>query len=109
LAAGGEKKTLRLAATYASIWHGSGDLETLARKQSVLAGWCQEIGRDPGEIERSTTTRADDSDAQRDALVKSGITHLILGLQHPWDFAAVERLARWRDSRQHAFAEERSF
>ncbi len=97
---GGEKKTLRITAKYANIWHGFGDVETLAHKQTVLDGWCKEIGRDPGEIERSTTTRTNDSDEQRDALVKTGITHLILGMQTPWDFAALERLVRWRDSQQ---------
>jgi probable F420-dependent oxidoreductase len=98
---GGEKKTLRITAKYAAIWHGFGDVATLAHKRTVLDGWCQEIGRDPGEIERSTTIRANDSDEQRDAFVKTGMTHLILGMQTPWDFAALERLVRWRDSRQH--------
>ena len=98
---GGEKKTLRITAHYADMWHGFGDSETLAQKRKVLDGWCQDIGRDPGEIERSTGARATDSDEQRDALVKTGVTHFIAGMQAPWDFAALERLVRWRDSRQH--------
>jgi probable F420-dependent oxidoreductase len=97
---GGEKKTLRITAKHANIWHGFGDTETLARKLAILDDWCKEVGRDPGEIERSTATNANDSDAQRDALVKAGVTHLIIGMQAPWDFAAIERLVRWRDSRQ---------
>lgn len=96
---GGEKKTLRITAKYADIWHGFGDAETLAHKLEVLDGWCKEIGRNPAEIERSAGTNADDSDTQRDAIVKAGVTHLILGMQAPWDFAAIERLVRWRDSR----------
>jgi probable F420-dependent oxidoreductase len=52
---GGERKTLRLAAEYADIWHGFGSTETLARKNRVLDEWCAKVGRDPGEIERSTS------------------------------------------------------
>jgi probable F420-dependent oxidoreductase len=51
---GGERKTLKLVAQYASTWHGFGDVETLGRKNQVLNNWCAEVGRDPGEIERST-------------------------------------------------------
>jgi probable F420-dependent oxidoreductase len=55
---GGERKTLRLAAEYADIWHGFGRMETLARKNRVLDEWCAKVGRDPGEIERSTSARS---------------------------------------------------
>jgi probable F420-dependent oxidoreductase len=50
---GGERKTLRLVAEHATTWHGFGDAETLRHKVGVLDRWCEEIGRDPGEIERS--------------------------------------------------------
>jgi probable F420-dependent oxidoreductase len=56
---GGERKTLRLAAEYADIWHGFGSIETLARKNRVLDEWCAEVGRDAGEIERSTSAHGD--------------------------------------------------
>jgi probable F420-dependent oxidoreductase len=55
---GGERKTLRLAAEYADIWHGFGSVETLARKNRVLDEWCAKVGRDPGEIERSTSAHS---------------------------------------------------
>jgi alkanesulfonate monooxygenase SsuD/methylene tetrahydromethanopterin reductase-like flavin-dependent oxidoreductase (luciferase family) len=54
---GGERKTLRLAAEHANIWHGFGDIDTLTRKNRILDEWCAKIGRDPGEIERSTSAR----------------------------------------------------
>jgi probable F420-dependent oxidoreductase len=54
---GGERKTLRLAAEYANIWHGFGDVDTLAHKNHILDEWCAKLGRDPGEIERSTSAR----------------------------------------------------
>lgn len=96
---GGEKKTLRLAAQYADIWHGFGDSATLAHKIAVLNQWCEQVGRDPSEIEHSTDTSADDSDDIRNALVDAGVTHLLLPIRPPWDFEAVARLVRWRDRR----------
>jgi probable F420-dependent oxidoreductase len=96
---GGEKKTLRIAARYANITHTFGDPETFAHKMRVLDNWCAEINRDPREIERSCATQKFATAAQRDALVKAGATHLIMGMDEPWDFAAVEDLVRWRDKR----------
>jgi probable F420-dependent oxidoreductase len=54
---GGERKTLRLVAEHADIWHGFGTVEELAHKNEVLNSWCAEVGRDPGEIERSTAVQ----------------------------------------------------
>ena len=103
LGGGGEKKTLRIAARYANITHTFGDPGTFARKMRVLDNWCAEIGRNPLEIERSCGTQKFATDAQRDAYVKAGATHLILGLGEPWDFDAVEDLIRWRDNRGAEF------
>jgi probable F420-dependent oxidoreductase len=50
----GERKTLRLAAMHADIWHGFGNAEQLSAKHRILDNWCASIGRDPGQIERST-------------------------------------------------------
>ena len=50
---GGEKKTLRIVAEQADIWHGFGGPDTIAHKHAVLDEWCARIGRDPSEIERS--------------------------------------------------------
>jgi len=80
--------------------HTSGDIETFARKLQVLDNWCAEIGRNPREIERSTGTQRFANDAQRDAFVKAGATHLILEIGEPWDFKAVKDLVRWRDKQR---------
>lgn len=96
---GGEKKTLRITAKYANMWHGFGDAETLTHKMGVLNNWCSEVGRNPQEIERSAGTTAQHTDEERDAIMKAGITHLIVGMQAPWDFDAVKKLVSWRDSR----------
>jgi probable F420-dependent oxidoreductase len=97
---GGEKKTLRITAKYADMWHGFGDAATIAHKMAVLDNWCKEIGRDPKEIERTAGTNGNHTDETRDSLVQAGLSQLILGMGVPWDFAAVEKLVRWRDSRR---------
>lgn len=50
---GGEKKTLRLVAQHADIWHTFADAEVLAHKLEVLRGHCDAIGRSIEEIEVS--------------------------------------------------------
>jgi probable F420-dependent oxidoreductase len=50
---GGEKKTLKLVATHADIWHSFADLDTFKHKSQILDEWCAEVGRDPSQIERS--------------------------------------------------------
>jgi alkanesulfonate monooxygenase SsuD/methylene tetrahydromethanopterin reductase-like flavin-dependent oxidoreductase (luciferase family) len=51
---GGEQRTLRIAAKHADMthWFPLG-LEALNRKTEVLVGYCEAIGRDPGEVERT--------------------------------------------------------
>ena len=95
---GGEKKTLRITAKYADMWHGFGDPATIVHKMEVLDSWCKEAGRDPQEIERSAATQGNHSDEARDAYIKAGISHLILGMGPPWNLSAVEKLVSWRDS-----------
>src|ERR1700739_4201413 len=50
---GGEKKTLRLVARHADIWHSFGDAETVERKVAILRQHRADIGRDPADIEIS--------------------------------------------------------
>ncbi|HET7646509.1 MAG TPA: LLM class flavin-dependent oxidoreductase [Candidatus Limnocylindria bacterium] len=47
----GEKKTLRTVARYADLWNAMGTRDFLARKVEVLRRHCDEVGRDPAEIE----------------------------------------------------------
>jgi alkanesulfonate monooxygenase len=51
---GGERKTLRLVAQYADACNVFGRPEAIARKYAILEEHCATVGRDPGEIERST-------------------------------------------------------
>ena len=54
---GGEQRTLRIAARHADLthWFPLG-LEVLQHKTDLLARYCEEIGRDPGTIERTMAT-----------------------------------------------------
>lgn len=97
---GGEKVTLKITAMHADIWNGFGPAETFKHKNEVLDNWCKEVGRDPAAIERSVAIlSADNLTDQLESLHAAGATHMILGMGEPWNFAAVEELVRWRDSR----------
>ena len=50
---GGEKVTMRIAATYGQEWNTWGLPKHLDRKGKVLDAHCERLGRDPGEIHRS--------------------------------------------------------
>ncbi len=57
IAGGGEKRTLPLVARYADAWNAVDlPLEDYRRKCDLLTGYCDEIGRDPGEIRHTMTT-----------------------------------------------------
>jgi alkanesulfonate monooxygenase SsuD/methylene tetrahydromethanopterin reductase-like flavin-dependent oxidoreductase (luciferase family) len=50
---GGERKTLATTARFADAWNIGGDLERVRQKDQVLRRWCDEVGRDEAEIERT--------------------------------------------------------
>ncbi len=93
---GGEKKTLKLVAKHADIWHSFSDVETLRHKLDVLAGHCADIGRDPSEIEISTAaTDVEGAKALRDA----GAELITYGVGGPdYDLKPLEQLLAWRDT-----------
>jgi alkanesulfonate monooxygenase SsuD/methylene tetrahydromethanopterin reductase-like flavin-dependent oxidoreductase (luciferase family) len=49
----GERKTLATVARYADAWNTGGDIERVKHKDEVLRRWCEEVGRDQSEIERT--------------------------------------------------------
>jgi alkanesulfonate monooxygenase SsuD/methylene tetrahydromethanopterin reductase-like flavin-dependent oxidoreductase (luciferase family) len=50
---GGERKTLRIVARYADMNNLGGGFEKVKHKEEVLLRHCEEVGRDPAEIERT--------------------------------------------------------
>lgn len=96
---GGERKTLRYTAEHATIWHGFADVEKLRHKSAVLDQHCADIGRDPGEIERSVGVSGDPRDTGEE-LVAAGATLLTLGSSGPdYDLSELRSWVAWRDAR----------
>lgn len=54
LGVAGERVSMRIAARHADIWNYWGTPETLEHKLEVLDRHCDEVGRDPASLERST-------------------------------------------------------
>lgn len=54
IGAGGERKSMRVAARQADVWHAFGGVSELARKSRLLDRYAEEAGRDPASIVRST-------------------------------------------------------
>jgi probable F420-dependent oxidoreductase len=95
----GERVTLRLVAEHATAWNSFGPPETYARKNGVLDDWCERVGRDPSEIERTVLIEVHEVD-QAEAFLEAGARHLIVELgtsgEQPFDLSPVERLLRLR-------------
>jgi len=88
---GGEKVTLKLVAKHAKLWNGFGPPEQFKHKNQVIDRWCEELGRDPKEIERTAAVNADAAD-HLDEWIEAGADHLIVMTGAPFDLAPVERL-----------------
>jgi probable F420-dependent oxidoreductase len=96
---GGEKKTLRLVARHADIWHSFSDIDTLRHKSAVLAAHCRDIGRNPDEIERSVGTPDGDPAKHGPPLLDAGVTLFTVGLGGPnYDLSKLRRWLAWRDT-----------
>ena len=97
---GGERKTLRLVAQHADVWHGFGDADTIARKHEVLDRWCGELGRDPQEIERSAGVDGGQPGEVGERLHALGTRLFTLGIDGPgYDLAPVRDWLAWRDEK----------
>jgi probable F420-dependent oxidoreductase len=96
---GGEKVTLRIVAEHADVWHTFGDAETLRRKSAVLDEWCAEVGRDPTQIQRSTTISRLSGERQNpEQALELGFTDFVVSVQGPdWDLSALRDALAWRD------------
>ena len=99
---GGEKKTLRIVAEHADVWHTFGDAETLARKGAVLDDWCAKVGRDPGTITWSAGVaptpgrqpeQVEDYAGSAQTLYDAGVRLFTVGIS-----GEAYGAAEWRDS-----------
>ena len=96
---GGERKTLRLVAEHATIWHGFGDAETLAHKNEVLNRWCVEVGRDPADIERSADAQGSGPDEVGEGLLAVGTRLITMSANsdNGFDLGLVRDWLQFRD------------
>ncbi len=101
---GGEQKTLRLVARYADACNVFGDGPRIHHKYEVLRRHCEEIGRSPDEIERSTlqTVRLELDDDPGESpqqvvdrfgeLADAGAQHVIFSVRDAWRPEVMEIL-----------------
>jgi len=96
---GGERKTLRIVAEHATIWHTFGDVEVIAHKSGVLDDWCAQVGRDPAQIERSVGVgRQGRPGASAEALLAAGVTLFTTDVDGPdYDLGLLREWLEWRD------------
>jgi probable F420-dependent oxidoreductase len=104
IAGTGIRKTLRLVAEHADIWHAAFPErpDELEPAVAALRRWCDEVARDPADIEWSLGVEPEDLDRflERDAetYVAMGFTQFTLGFNGPgWDVDSGRRWLSWRD------------
>ncbi|MFN2464555.1 MAG: LLM class F420-dependent oxidoreductase [Candidatus Dormibacteria bacterium] len=96
---GGEKVMLRLVAESAQMWNGGGSPRDWGAKNRVLTEWCEKVGRDPREVERTAMISAEDT-ARADEYLDAGAEHFIVMTGHPFNTdAAAALLERGRAGR----------
>ena len=95
----GEKKTLRIVAQHADMWHSYCDVDTLRRKTEILHRHCADVGRDPDEIEVSVEAPEPDPAEVGPALLDAGATLFTVGVDGPeYDLSALQNWVNWRRS-----------
>ena len=90
----------RYTAEYADIWHGFGQPDTIRHKNEVLDRHCQDVGRDPVEIERSCGAGVRRVELG-DQLADAGASMITLGFDGDsgFDLGPVSEWLAWRDER----------
>jgi len=104
IAGTGETLTLPLVARYADSWHARfpDDPSEVEPAVEALTKWCDEIGRDPHDIEWGLGLEPTDLDRfmreDLPAYVAMGFTQFTLGFNGPtWEVEAGAEWLAWRD------------
>ncbi|WP_203673161.1 LLM class F420-dependent oxidoreductase, partial [Cellulomonas phragmiteti] len=98
---GGERKTLRVVAEHADIWHSFGDIDTLRRKSAILDEHGSAVGRDTAAlVTRSTAVDGADPGEVGAELVAAGVRLVTCSTSGPdYDLTHAAAWVRWRDER----------
>lgn len=103
---GGERKTLRIVAEHAHIWHTFSQGDELRHKLDVLRGHCADVGRDVREIEVSVGVGGRGREGrlplgpqvEGQPLRDLGASLFTIGIGGPdYDLSVVETWLRWRE------------
>ena len=101
----GERRTLRIVAESADGWHAMfpDRPEELEPKVAALRRWCDEIGRDPADIEWGVGVEPDDLERflthDSATYLAMGFSQFTLGFNGPsWPVDAGVPFLRWRDA-----------
>ena len=87
----GPKVTLRLTAEHADAWNSFGPPDAYAEKNRTLNKWCEKLGRNPRQIERTVGIQASEVD-DWEAYLDAGAEHLIVMAGAPFDLDPTRRL-----------------
>jgi probable F420-dependent oxidoreductase len=104
----GEKRTLRLVARHADMWHSFADPTALQRKIAVLRQHCATIGRDPAEIEIAAGVSGGPSfvgpvHTLGPQLCDLGVSLFTVGANGPdYDLSVLREWIAWRDGQRAA-------
>ncbi len=90
----GERKTLRLVATYADACNIFGDAPTIAHKLTILQRHCDDVGRDPAEIEVTALMGVDQSMGP-DAILSRAESLGAVGVKTIVTSSNTEEPSRW--------------
>ncbi len=82
IGAGGERRTIPIAARHADVWHSFGSVQVLRRKAAVLDRAAEAVGRDPVSIVRASDLSISEPWGEVrervDALREAGFTYLVV-------------------------------
>ena len=81
-------ETTRARFEQADAWNTFGPPEHWAHKNRVLDEWCEKVGRDPAQIERTVAIEPSDV-ARVEEYAEAGVEHIIVMLGTPFDLDPV--------------------